>query len=366
MGNLTDAERREWAIRLNVERRHLSSRQRKELLESLLRADPARSEREVADLLRIDRSTVGRTRRGLVAGGAFAPPEFTRGRDGKRYRHPTVGVETPSQADEASRLLAELGDDAPEGVSSLRSLRTLAGEKRRREYADRLESDPLPRSIRIDCCDMRRWKAAKPDSTDLILADPPWLKDHAVLREPFAAFCARVLRPGGLVLFYTGHYHLPEWLNVMGERLSYRWLFAAVNDSGGTLMSVMKSRHIHNGWRPLALFSKGETRLDRVVKDVVLTECRDKSLHDWAQPLSESRYWVEMLCPVAGLVCDPFLGSGTVPTAVAMVGGRRRFLGCEIDPATVKIARRRVAEALAGQDEREDGPSRPAITARNR
>jgi DNA modification methylase len=118
-----------------------------------------------------------------------------------------------------------------------------------------------------------------------------------------------------------------------------------VNDSGGTTMSLGKSRRIHNGWRPLALYSKGEAPLKRLVKDVVLTTMREKNLHAWQQPVSEALYYVELLCPPGGMVCDPFVGSGTVAAAVARCGGGRRFIGCDEDASSVKLARRRVAEA---------------------
>ena len=53
VGNLDDAERKELAIRLNVERRHLSRAERQRLLEMILKEAPAKSTREVADLLKI-------------------------------------------------------------------------------------------------------------------------------------------------------------------------------------------------------------------------------------------------------------------------------------------------------------------------
>jgi DNA modification methylase len=43
------------------------------------------------------------------------------------------------------------------------------------------------------------------------------------------------------------------------------------------------------------------------------------------------------------LVVDPFLGSGT--TGVSAVSAGRRFGGCDLDPATLAIARTRLVEA---------------------
>jgi site-specific DNA-methyltransferase (adenine-specific) len=58
------------------------------------------------------------------------------------------------------------------------------------------------------------------------------------------------------------------------------------------------------------------------------------------------------------LVLDPFMGSGSALVAAARVG--RRFVGYDLDPDYVDIARRRVADAMAVVEE--DLPS-PATTA---
>ena len=54
---------------------------------------------------------------------------------------------------------------------------------------------------------------------------------------------------------------------------------------------------------------------------------------------------IEAFTEPGDLVCDPFVGSGT--TAVACQQTGRKFIGCDIDAATVRVARARVA-ALVG------------------
>jgi hypothetical protein len=53
--------------------------------------------------------------------------------------------------------------------------------------------------------------------------------------------------------------------------------------------------------------------------------------------------WVLGITPKACKVLDPFMGSGT--TGVACMALGRSFVGCEIDPANVAIAERRIANA---------------------
>jgi DNA modification methylase len=129
-----------------------------------------------------------------------------------------------------------------------------------------------------------------------------------------------------------------------------------VNESGGTTTSLMRARRIHNGWRPLGLFSKGVAPLPWLVKDVIITTVREKALHPWQQPASEARYYVEALCPHGGIVCDPFVGSGTVAKAVAQCGGGRSFFGCDVDEGSVRIARHEVHRV--GMERGQAGPIR--------
>lgn len=71
------------------------------------------------------------------------------------------------------------------------------------------------------------------------------------------------------------------------------------------------------------------------------------------KPAEPMRYLVQHLCPEGGMVVDPFLGSGIA--ALEAVQLKRRFVGVDINPAAIRIARllvsppsgRMVDEALA-------------------
>jgi DNA modification methylase len=58
------------------------------------------------------------------------------------------------------------------------------------------------------------------------------------------------------------------------------------------------------------------------------------------------------------LVLDPFMGSGSALVAAARLG--RRYVGYDLDPGYVQVARRRVAEAAAAPPDPLDGDARPA------
>lgn len=72
--------------------------------------------------------------------------------------------------------------------------------------------------------------------------------------------------------------------------------------------------------------------------------------HPAEKPLALMRHLVRCLCPVGGVVLDPYGGSGT--TAVASVIEGRRAITCEIVPAYADLARRRIEAAEQGTDYR--------------
>lgn len=59
-------------------------------------------------------------------------------------------------------------------------------------------------------------------------------------------------------------------------------------------------------------------------------------------PQALAEFFVRTFCPVNGVVCDPFSGSGT--TVAAAIAWQRRGIGCDLRESQVRIARQRVSE----------------------
>ena len=116
---------------------------------------------------------------------------------------------------------------------------------------------------------------------------------------------------------------------------------------GGNYFELPVSR----GWlawvKPERGFSLSEVELAWTNHDAVarVYECR-RSDPDREHPTQKPRELM-MWCiqKTGGVVCDPFMGSGT--TGVAAVSLGRSFIGIEIEPKYYAIARRRILEALA-------------------
>ena len=106
------------------------------------------------------------------------------------------------------------------------------------------------------------------DSVELVFTDPPYDSDEAIaLYEDAARVAARILKPGGSFIAYSGQYRVLQVLQACSQHLRYYWTLASVN-SGGTML--LGRLGIRNGWKPLAWFVKG-TRGDvqNIVFDTV-------------------------------------------------------------------------------------------------
>lgn len=172
-------------------------------------------------------------------------------------------------------------------------------------------------------------------SVDLFLTDPPYADVESY--RNLAELAATKLKDGGLCLAYTGKFHLPAIMQLMGKHLTYWWMFAVEFSSSHTAIHPC---HIQSAWTPIIAFSKGKPDTPWTI-DLLHGGGRTKGHHVWEQPLTEAEYLIDKLCPQGGLVVDPYTGSGTTLAAAKKLG--RRYLGCELDASTARGARRRVS-----------------------
>ena len=173
------------------------------------------------------------------------------------------------------------------------------------------------------------------NSVDLILTDPPY--DRIDLYEELAELAAVKLKPGSLCLAFCGQYHLPAVLDAMEKHLQYHWLLA--DRFGGPHRGIM-TKKIANTWHPIVAFSKGKSKAGWIM-DMIQSGGKEKDSHEWQKTLTDVEYIIEKLTEQGALVVDPFVGAGTVPAACKRLG--RRWIGCEIDSKTARIARGRLA-----------------------
>lgn len=179
------------------------------------------------------------------------------------------------------------------------------------------------------------------ESVDLVFTDPPYDRDSVDLYRKAAKVAARILKPGGSFIAYSGQKYLPEVYGLINNpALRYWWTFAGVHAGGNQMLQKLG---IRCGWKPIVWYVKG-TRGDvsEVLADVV-TGAREKDHHEWQQSEAEALHFIEKLTFPGGLVVDFFLGGGTTKVAADALG--RRFIGFEIQRETAERAKERI-EAL--------------------
>jgi hypothetical protein len=180
------------------------------------------------------------------------------------------------------------------------------------------------------------------ESVDLIFTDPPYDKDSVDLYRKAARVAARILKPGGSFIAYSGQKYLPEVYGLINQPgLRYWWTFAGVHSGAHQMLQKLG---IRCGWKPIVWYVKG-TRGDvsEVLADVV-TGAREKTHHEWQQAEAEAMHFIEKLTFPGGLVVDFFLGGGTTKVAADRLG--RRFIGFEIKIEVAEQAKRRIEQVV--------------------
>jgi len=180
--------------------------------------------------------------------------------------------------------------------------------------------------------DFREVLADLPDrSVDIILTDPPYTQEYLPLWDDLGAFAARVLKPTGVLLAYSGQLHLPQVIAMLTQHLRWWWM-CAIRHAGASGYIVAGGRRIINDWKPLLILTPRDAPpLNAQFNDLIEGGGRQKELHNWEQSTDEAVRILQTFGNPDALVVDPFAGSGSFGRAALQAG--MRFIGAEIlDP----------------------------------
>ena len=180
--------------------------------------------------------------------------------------------------------------------------------------------------------DFREVLADLPDrSVDIILTDPPYTQEYLPLWDDLGAFAARVLKPTGVLLAYSGQLHLPQVIAMLTQHLRWWWM-CAIRHAGASGYIVAGGRRIINDWKPLLILTPRDAPpLNAQFNDLIEGGGRQKELHNWEQSTEEAVRILQTFGQPNALVVDPFAGSGSFGRAALQAG--MRFIGAEIlDP----------------------------------
>ena len=185
------------------------------------------------------------------------------------------------------------------------------------------------------------------NSIDLIFTDPPYNEASLALYGDLAKLAERVLKPGGSLVIYVGHYALFKINDLIRSysELVYHWQIIVKHNGS---KSRIHPRRIWLYYKPLlwdykpTIDDKHCPTMYEDVADLIESKPVSKDTHKWEQSTIEAEHMIKPLTVEGNLVLDPFMGSGT--TGEAALKLKRRFIGIEIDEEHYSRTKQRLSK----------------------
>ena len=326
----TKLEETKYVIECNLEQRHLNKFQRVELGKSLLAIEKKLShKRKISNLKNSKASPEANEEKGKAA-------SIVAKKTGVSTSTMERGIYVSDNADKETLEKLRTGEkEIGEVYKKLRK------EKKKTDRQNEIKKIQvkLPKTAQLYNKPFQELDLKK-NQISLIFTDPPYDEKSLFLYEDLAKQAAVVLREGGSLLCYVGHYAIDRVIDYMKlAGLNFHWIISVVHS--GPSSSVW-GKKILVGYKPILWFTKGKYD-GNYVKDCIQSEFQGKELHEWAQSTIESDYYIQHMTIENEIVYDPFLGQGTF--GVSAIKQKRQFIGCEINSDHYKNAQRLISKA---------------------
>ena len=343
---LTEEEKWKMAQDLNFKRRQLTQAQitqitkenREKLPQLALKLrQEGMSLRAIGDELGVSHTQVKNLIKEEVAGNNLTVdlPDTIKGMDGKSHpaKKPFINVNTPKELQRAMNACESIdAENLPDKPLDLKRVERIARESEREKLRQQTVNDFQKGQIKLLQGDFNIRGLEIPDnSVDLIFTDPPYHKEYLPLWGQLGTLANRVLKPGGLLVSYTGSLYLPKIHDMLGEHLSYLWM-AAIYHSG-----AKKKVHpvgLIQCWKPILVYYKPPKNVYWPTITDMISGGESKSNHDWEQSVGEALHYIKAFAPRNGTLLDPMAGSGTSLLAGLQSGLGLNCIGIELDKAT--------------------------------
>lgn len=234
---------------------------------------------------------------------------------------------------------AQATADLPDGLTLDRFLR-LISKRCPVEVPDADESPAI-----AECCVVARdCREYEWPQVDMVATDPVWTDPDSYAW--LGSFCRDKLVGGGLLLCQVGTGTMPDRVKRLeAAGLTYRWCLSVVfnGNAASRPYSMFSPSSVL-----VVVMSKGKSpRLPPAADGLVVRGC-EKVHHPFQQPCRPWCVWLAAWSSPGSLIADPFAGAGSIGCAVRAVGGRR-YLGCEVDEKTARVARKRIVAVPPGK-----------------
>jgi len=353
---------REYLIKDNLLRRHLTTAQKAEIVLALaeIEAERARVRQEATKLVGrgVQKKDI------MVAPSEGATNSLSDDEKGRAVELATKKAKNEGlsiskntvykakkilEAAEKDQEIKKEWEKAKAGRTTVeRVYNTVKKLERKKEIEKKLEiikassNAPLGKVVRCDIKDALQHVQA--ESVDLVLTDPPYGSDYLHLWDELGKFAEKVLKPGGKLFTYTGKAYLPQVLTHLSNYLEYVWTYAVYL----RIQRRYYPLHIFDGWRTIVVFAKPPYKAGKWSCDLLTMGKKSKEWHDWGQAIEEAEEIIEKQTEPGDLVVDPFVGGGTVVIAAYKLG--RQYIGLDIDEKAVRTTILRLKEVSNGQD----------------
>jgi hypothetical protein len=356
---LTEEEKWKLAQDLNLHRRHLTPAQIQQIIQenreklpqmALQLRQEGKSLRQIGEDLGVSHQQAKKLiQEEAVNDVTVELPEIIVGKDGRQHlaKKPFIQVNTIKEAQRAITACNIAGiEKLPNKAIALKRVERIARESERNRLRQQEMHDYREGSVELMLGDFNLRGQEIPDnSVDLIPTDLPYEQNALPLWGDLGILAKRVLKPGGILITYSGCLYLPQVMESLSRHLTYLWI-GAIYHSGAK--KKIYPVGLTQGWKPLLIYYKPPLNIYWPTILDIFSGGEEKSDHEWQQSAGEALHFIKAFCPKNGTLLDPCIGSGTSIIAGLQSGLGLKCTGIEIDKAAFAKAERRIKEYIAG------------------
>lgn len=360
LSGLSEEEKYKLAEIFNCNRRQMSPKQlheyiqiNREIVSNLavkLRCN-GQSYRQISNQLGVSPETIRRSiNKATVNDKTIKLPSVITGQDGKKRpaikAHTSITINNSREFERAIKVCREVGSDLPKKSLTLKqaekqSRNIINNRLRQNDYKDYREG-----KVELILGDFQtKGLDIESNTVDIIFTDPPYHKKYLSLWDDLGAFAIRVLKPGGLLVTYTGSMYKDQVEFMLQKHLKYLWTGAIVHTGHTKIVHPLNFIH---GWKLILFYYKPPQKISwKPFFDIYFDGSEEKDQHDWQQSVAEAYHFISHLCPKKnGVLVDPCMGSATSIIAGLQTGKGLRCIGIDNDKAAYAKAQKRVQEYL--------------------